>query len=134
MKNNKNIITFLAILCVIFIIFCLILLSNNTLKYIEIEPLQNFDITDISGLNHRTFSDRLKTTCDISKNQDDGCDISFEEYKQFPTFTQDNFNKQGLSYYNDTEISNDIKYFNNTSNVLQDFYRNKAIGIEIKET
>ena len=85
------------------------------------EDLQNFDISGEPGLNYRDFAIRLK---------EDSLDASLDEYKVHPSYTTADFNQLGLPYYDNVEIMNDIKYFNNTSAVLHDFQNNNILSVE----
>ena len=84
------------------------------------EDLQNFDA---SGLDYRDFAVKLK---------EDNIDASFDEYKNHPTYTTTDFNQLGLPYYDNVEIMNDIKYFNNTSAVLHDFKNNNVLNVKTR--
>lgn len=102
------------------VVFVFVLLLSQQYKHIFsyfYEPLQNYDV---SFLDYRDFSTRLKTdeiTDDISG------------YKVNKFYKTNNFKELGIPYYSDKEIETDIKYFNNTSNVLYDFQKNNILNV-----
>ena len=127
MNKNNTILILFIIFCLLIICFFTILNSNNCscssscIKCNNIEPLQNFDA---SFLDHKTFGEYLKT---------DTVDLCFNEYKIHPTFETEDFNQGELAYYDNTEISNDIKFFNNSTNILYDFQKNKRVYVDKTE-
>lgn len=102
------------------VVFIFVLFLSQQYKHIFsyfYEPLQNYDV---GFLDYRDFSARLKKdemTDDISG------------YKVNEFYKTNNFKELGIPYYSDKEIETDIKYFNNTSNVLYDFQKNNILNV-----
>lgn len=120
-KSSKNS-SYIYIILIVISLFVIFFVSKQY-KYFSsycYEPLQNFDV---SFLNYRDFSTRLKT-------DEDTDDISGYKVNKF--YRTNNFNELGVPYYTDKEIETDIKYFNNTSNVLYDFQKNNILDVTNK--
>ena len=74
-------------------------------SFTSIESLQNYEVPNLS---YQDFPIKLKDETDS--------DLSNVATEMF--YTPADFNQIELSYYDDIEIQNDIKFFNNASHIV----------------
>jgi hypothetical protein len=98
-----------------FIVICLVFLFIRVVTMRNIEGLQNYkgddDILDLDK-----FGNMIK-----SEDDPELSDILTDPFYNPTNFTSDK------SFYKNDEISNDIKFFNNTSHILMGYLRKQLI-------
>ena len=96
---------FIIIICSIFFTTLVIYFIPNLCIINDKEPLQNYELANPS---YEDFPLKLKDETDA--------DLSGVSTEMF--YTPADFNQVELVYYDDIEIQNDIKYFNNASHII----------------
>lgn len=130
--NKQNIIKQIAlIVCVLFLLFIYIYIDQTIIqeslvdygqKNIEYRaPIAYEQIRKHIKYPEEDENNRL---IDIYKNSMNNNDISFEfNWKEDPSFNSNIFRKFD-KYYSDKKIDNDLKYFNNSTNLMLYHYKN----------
>ena len=100
------------VICLVFLIYKIsVLRKENAL----VEGLQNFE-GDPVYIDYNNFGNKIK-----SENDPDLSGILMDGYFNATNFSSDK------SYYDNDEITADIKYFNNTSHILMGYFRKQLI-------
>ena len=109
-KNNfLNLFLLFSLLLIIIFVYIFDCNCRTSIK----EPLQNFDASYVS---YNEFSSKIKDSEDE--------DLSGLLTSQF--YTANDFNS-GVKHYEDSEIEQDIKYFNNVTHMMIGYVRKNML-------
>ena len=118
MKYNslRNIIGIVICLIIIFSILYSYLYSPSKNQLYIIEALQNMDASYLyhdDNTGKMSFHDKIKTPDDADLSNI----LMNDDYYNTTLF------ESSLPIYDDNQIDKDIKYFNNTSHILMNYYK-----------